>query len=61
MKRSKTLIKRWKSLRNGERPGTVMNGQERSNALERIVENGHGTVTFTHQKRNNYCKLHVRS
>jgi hypothetical protein len=36
-----------------------MNGQEhlgtieleRSNALERIVENGHGTVTLTHQKR----------
>ena len=44
-------------FRNGERSGT-MNGQEhlgaieseRSNALERIVENGHGTVTFTFLK-----------
>jgi hypothetical protein len=39
--------------------GTVES--ERSNALERIVENGHGhghghgTVTFTHQKPKNYC------
>jgi hypothetical protein len=39
-----------------ERSG-AMNGQERlgtfkserSNALERIVENGHGTFTLTHQ------------
>jgi hypothetical protein len=45
-----------------ERSGTV-NGQERlgtfeserSNALERIVENGHGTFTLTFQKRKNYC------
>jgi hypothetical protein len=28
---------------------------ERSNALERIVENGHGTVTLTHQKRKKHC------
>ena len=45
-----------------ERSGTV-NGQERlgtfeserSNAMERIVENVHGTVTFTLQKQKNYC------
>ena len=50
------------TVRNGERPGTV-NGQEhlgtieseRSNALERIVKNGHGTVTLTHQKRKKHC------
>jgi hypothetical protein len=55
-------MKRSKTLRNGERSGTV-NGQEhlgtieseRSNALERIVENGHGTVTLTHQKRKKHC------
>jgi hypothetical protein len=47
---------------NGDRSGTV-NAQERlgtfeserSYALERIVENVHGTVMFTHQKRKNYC------
>jgi mRNA degradation ribonuclease J1/J2 len=47
--------------------GTVRNGQEhietfeseRSNALERIVENGHGTVTLTYQKRKNYCMLNA--
>ena len=45
-----------------ERSGTV-NGQEhlgtieseRSNALERIVENGHGTVTLTRKKRKKRC------
>jgi hypothetical protein len=50
------------TLRNGERSGTV-DGQERLgtfeseriNALERIVENGHGTVTHTHQKRKKHC------
>ena len=47
-----------------ERSGTV-NGQEnlgtieseRSNALERIVENGHGTVTFTLQKPKKHCSF----
>jgi hypothetical protein len=34
-----------------ERLGTF--ASERSNALERILENVHGTVTF--QKRKNYC------
>jgi hypothetical protein len=29
---------------------------ERSDALERIVKNGHGTFTFTHRKRKNYCR-----
>ena len=32
---------------------------ERSNALERKVENGHGTVTLTYQKRKNYCMLNA--
>ena len=44
-----------------------MNGQEhlgtieseRSNALERIVENGHGTVTLTHQKRKKHCNYRI--
>jgi hypothetical protein len=37
---------------------TVRNGKsERSNTLERIVENGYGTVTLTHQKRKNYCTI----
>jgi hypothetical protein len=72
IKRSKTLGnaqklsgERSRTLRNGhERSGTV-NGQEhvgtieseRSNALERIVENGHGTVTLTHQKRKKHCRF----
>ena len=56
------------TVRNGERSGTV-NGQERnghehlgtigaerSNALERIVENGHGTVTLMFQIRKKHCK-----
>jgi hypothetical protein len=46
------------TLRNGERSGAV-NGQEhlgtieseRSNALERIVENGHGTFTVRSRSR----------
>ena len=43
MKRSKALIKRSETVRNGqEHLGTIES--ERSNALERIVENGHGTV-----------------
>jgi hypothetical protein len=65
------------TLKNGERSRTV-NGQERlgtieserSNALERIVENGHGTVTvrsrdghgtvtFTLQKRKKHCRFIV--
>ena len=29
------------------------------NALERIVENGHGTVTLTHQKRKKHCKKNI--
>jgi hypothetical protein len=53
---------RSRTVRIGKHSGTV-NGQEhlvtieseRSNALERIVENGHGKVTFTFQKRKNYC------
>jgi hypothetical protein len=61
IKRSETLMnsqERSGTLMNSqERSGTV-NGQERlgtigserSNALERIVENGHGTVTLTLQK-----------
>ena len=48
IKRPGTTMKRSKTLRNGERSGTV-NGQEhlgtieseRSNALERIVKNDH--------------------
>jgi hypothetical protein len=70
MKRSKTVGNGERSVtvngRNGERSGTV-NGQEhlgtieseRSNALERIVENGHGTVTLTltHQKQKKHCIL----
>jgi hypothetical protein len=50
-------------MMNGQKhPGTIES--ERSNALERIVENGHGTVTFTFQKRKKHCicnfiKLHV--
>ena len=52
---------RW-TVRNGERSGTV-NGQEhlgtieseRSNALERIVENGHGTFTV----RSRYGHAHA--
>jgi hypothetical protein len=58
MKRSKALIKRSETVRNGERQehlGTIE--LERSNAMERIVENGHGTITFTLQKRKNYCML----
>jgi hypothetical protein len=64
MKRSKTPIKRSKKPRNGQkRSGTVRHGQEhlgtfkseRSKALERIFEKSHGTFTFTHQKRKNYC------
>ena len=51
-----------------ERSGSVKNGQEhlgtieseRSNALERIVENGHGTVTLTRQKRKKHCIYHRR-
>jgi hypothetical protein len=49
-------MKRSKTSRNGEGPGTE-NRQERlmvRNALQRIIENGHGTVTFTLQKRKNY-------
>ena len=38
-----------------ERLGTFEPG--RSNALERIVENVHGTFTFTLQKRKNHCNL----
>jgi hypothetical protein len=57
-------MKRSKTLRNGEWSG-IVNGQrclgafesERSNALGRIFENGHGTVTFTLQKRKNYRKI----
>jgi hypothetical protein len=73
MKRSKTLTKRSGTVNGQERSGTLkngersstMNGQEhigtfeskRSYALERKVENGHGTVTLTHQKRKKHCIL----
>ena len=40
-----------------ERLGTIES--ERNNAFERIVENGHGTVTLTRQKRKKHCKLKV--
>jgi predicted ABC-class ATPase len=43
---------------NAERPRTFEPG--RSNALERIVENVRGTVTFTFQKRKNYCILKMK-
>ena len=48
MKRSKALIKRSETVRNGERQehlGTIE--LERSNAMERIVENGHVHVSKT--------------
>jgi hypothetical protein len=53
---SGTIMNWSKTLRNGERSGTV-NGQEhlgtieseRSNALERIVENGHVQALKTKQ------------
>ena len=56
---------RSETLRNGhERSGTLNDQEhlgtiesEHSNALERIVENGHGTVTFTLQKRKKHCIL----
>jgi hypothetical protein len=52
------IEKAHKTLGKGERPGT-MNGQEhpgkieseRSNALERIVENGHGKFTVRSRSR----------
>jgi hypothetical protein len=43
------------TLNGQERLGTFES--ERSNAMERIVENGHGTFTFTLQKRKNYCNI----
>jgi hypothetical protein len=46
--------KAYKTVENGQKHlGTFES--ERSNALERIVENGHGMVTFTHQKPRDYC------
>jgi hypothetical protein len=56
-------MKRSKTVENAQERSGTMNGQEhlgtieseRSNASERIVENGHGTVTFTHQKRKKHC------
>ena len=54
------------TVRDGERSWTVNSQErlgtfesERSNALERIVENGHGRVTFTLQKRKNY-RIYMR-
>jgi hypothetical protein len=60
----KTGQERSGTVRNGERSGTV-NGQERlgpfesdrSNAMEQIVGNCHGTVTFTFQKRKKHCYI----
>jgi hypothetical protein len=57
-KRSGTVNGQRSTVRNGERSGKV-NGQEhlgtieseRSNALERIVENGHDTVTLRSRLR----------
>jgi hypothetical protein len=49
MKLSKTLRNAHKTTENAqEHLGTIES--KRSNALERIVENGHGTVTLMHQK-----------
>jgi hypothetical protein len=70
IKRSKTLMKRSGTVRNGHanvhangQERWTLNGQERlgtfeserNNALERIVENVHATVTFTLQKRKKHC------
>jgi hypothetical protein len=59
MKRSKALIKRSGTLNGQERLGTFES--EGSNATERIVENGHGTITFTFQKRKNYCNERLKT
>jgi tRNA (Thr-GGU) A37 N-methylase len=65
IKRSGTVRNDYETVENAqERSGTV-NGQEhlgtieseRSNALERIVENVHVTVTLTRQKRKKHCNL----
>jgi hypothetical protein len=45
--------KRLGTVMNGQ---TGMNGQECSNALELIVENGNGTVVLMFQKRKKHCK-----
>jgi hypothetical protein len=55
--------KRSETVMNAQKRSGTMNGQqqlgtiesERSNALERIVVNGHGTVTLTRQKRKKHC------
>jgi hypothetical protein len=44
------------TVMNGHERSGSMNGQECSNALELIVENGNGTVTFMFQKRKKHRK-----
>jgi hypothetical protein len=59
MKRSIALIKRSGTLKGQERLGTFES--ERSNAMERIVENDHRKITFTFQKRKNYCNERLKT
>ncbi len=51
-------MKRPGTVKVHERLGTIES--ERSHAFERKVENGHGTVTLTRQKRKKHCSnVHV--
>ena len=56
LKFSTVLYAQKHKVKNGERLGTFK--PERSNALERIVENVHDMVLFKFQKRKNNCKIY---